>query len=89
MSRERRQGLLPFEFTPDEDDAVTSWSGLTLLVDLMRQLGLPEHARSLGLRERASGHDEFQLRGAEQGLVGARAQAGPRRAARGSGVHAG
>jgi hypothetical protein len=61
MSRERRQGLLPFEFTPDEDDAVTSWSGLTLLVDLMRQLGLPEHARSLGLRERASGHDEFQL----------------------------
>jgi len=61
MSRERRQGLLPFEFTPDEDDAVTSWSGLTLLVDLMRQLGLPEHARSLALRERASGHDEFQL----------------------------
>jgi hypothetical protein len=49
------QGLLPFEFAPLEEPTVTSWSGLTLLVDMMRSLGLEEQAKRIELRERAAG----------------------------------
>ena len=62
MARKRSDDLLAFEFVADDDDeAVTAWSGLTLIVDSMRKLGLAEHAKKLGLRQRASGHDEFLL----------------------------
>jgi len=62
MPRDRREGLLPFEFVAeDEGPAVTSWSGLTLLVDMMRHLGLPAAAKALAIRERPTGYDEFQL----------------------------
>lgn len=62
MARKRSDDLLPFEFIADDDDgAVTAWSGLALVIDLMRKVGLAEHAKALGLRQRASGYDEFEL----------------------------
>ena len=62
MKRERKQSLLPFEYEPEPDgDEVTAWSGLPIVVEVMKQLKLDEAAKALKLRQRDAGHDESQL----------------------------
>ena len=62
MVRSRKQAPLPFEYVPEPDgDEVTAWSGLPMLVETMRPMGVDEVARKLAIRQRDAGHDEFEL----------------------------
>lgn len=58
----RRQGVLPFQYEAEPDgDEVTSWSGLPLLVELMKQLGVEQQAKGLEFRQRDAGFSEFEI----------------------------
>jgi hypothetical protein len=58
----RRQGALPFQFEAEPDgDEVTAWSGLTLIVEMMKRLGVEESAKLLDTRQRDAGFSMFEV----------------------------
>ena len=55
-----RQGALPFQYEAEPDgDEVTAWSGLPLIVETMKQLGVEAAAATLDTRQRDAGFSAF------------------------------
>jgi len=62
MARKPRQGLLPFDYVPDNGgEEITAWSGLPVLIELMKQLGIAAAIDKIGLRQRSTGFSAFEL----------------------------
>lgn len=61
-TKSERQGVLGFQYEAEADgDEVTAWSGLPLIVEVMKQFGVERHAEALSLRERDAGFSAFEL----------------------------
>ncbi len=57
-----RQGALPFQYEPEPDgDEVTAWSGLPLIVETMKKLGVEASAATLDTRQRDAGFSAFEV----------------------------
>jgi hypothetical protein len=58
----RQQGALPFRYEAEPDgDEVTSWSGLPLVVETMKRLGVETWAEALDTRQRDAGFAAFEV----------------------------
>jgi hypothetical protein len=58
----KQQGVLAFSYEPEPDgDEVTAWSGLPVVVELMKRLGIETQAAALDQRQRDAGFTAFQV----------------------------
>lgn len=58
----KRQGALPFQYEAEPDgDEVTAWSGLPLIVEMMKRLGVETLVETLDTRQREAGFTAFQV----------------------------